>query len=118
MKKTRRGSFLFKEYVYEVLDIMAKLPEGSAYEEIRKVGKKGRGLTLISKIFYLEELLRKNRIQKTNSQYSATKIIPSCEIFATVEKSSGKGAALLPLRIHVVKWDGRNMGLYWKANRE
>ena len=76
----------------------------SVYEEIRKVGKKGKGLTAKSKIPYLEELLRGNRIQKINSKYYATEIIPpSHEVFTTVEESAEKGAALLPLEVHVAK---------------
>ncbi|MBU7046130.1 MAG: hypothetical protein HXS54_06795 [Theionarchaea archaeon] len=90
---------------------MAKPTRESVYEEIRKAVKKGKGLSAKSKMSYLEVLLRENKIQKTSSKYYAKEIIPSYEIFATVEESGEKGAALLPLEIHVVTWDGRIVGL-------
>jgi hypothetical protein len=46
---------------------MARPAKESVYEEIRKVGKKGKGLTTKSKIPYPKELLKEDKIQKINS---------------------------------------------------
>ena len=83
---------------------MAKPTKESVYEEIRKAGKKGKGLSAKSKIFYLEELLKENKIQKIDSKYYITEIIPpSSEILGRVKEAAENGVSLQPLEVYVVK---------------
>lgn len=83
---------------------MAKPTKESVHEEIKKAGKKGKKLTAKSKISYLEELSKEDRIQKIDTKYYATEIIPSSsEVLTRVKEAAEKGAALLPLEVHIVK---------------
>jgi hypothetical protein len=83
---------------------MAKITEESVYEEIRKAGRKGKGLSAKSKIPHLEQLLRKGEIKKLGSKYYVADIPPRPEeIYEKVERAAWNGTTLLPLEVHVVQ---------------
>jgi hypothetical protein len=84
---------------------MAKEPtKESVYEEIRKAGTKGTALSAKSKIPFLEELSREGKVEKIDSKYYATDVIPSSsEIYKKIERAGEKGIKLTPFEAKISK---------------
>lgn len=83
---------------------MAKITKESVYEEVRKAGIKGKKLSATSKISHLEQLVREGKIQKINSKYYDSGIIPTPEeVYEKVKRAAWNGAPLLPLEVREVQ---------------
>lgn len=83
---------------------MAKITKESVYEEVKKGGIKGKRLSAQSKLPFLEQLVREGKIQKIDSKYYDSGIIPTPEeVYEKVKRAAWNGIPLLPLEVHKVQ---------------